>query len=136
MQNQSIWDFKIVDDKDRSFQTVEIYHDKVDEFYNYDSNVPNYKNVKIGDIVVLRDKKYILGISQIENITFSKGKKPIPYCRICGAYNVSKRIFKKPVYRCPNGHESDTARIEQVDIVRFRAIYPTLFFDLVHKELH
>lgn len=41
------------------------YLDEVQKTYPYDSNVGNHKRISIGDLIVIRDRRFFLGISII-----------------------------------------------------------------------
>lgn len=128
--SQVVYDFKIVEDDERSFQTVRTYDDKVNERYNYDSNVPNNKRVKEGDYVIIRNKKIILGVSIIDHIKVLDGKKPIQYCPVCSSYIIEPRKFKRPKFRCDRGHEFDQPDVKYKDIKIYTAYYSNHFVPL------
>jgi putative restriction endonuclease len=130
-----VFDFKVVKDDDRSFQTVTKYNDKVDERYSYDSKVPNHKNIAVGSMVVIRNKHFILGASVIEDLIITDGKKDIRYCPICGSYNLDSRKVKLPKFRCDQGHEFDEPRINWVDVKKITANYHSNFVSLEDLKL-
>ena len=51
------------------------YDDRVDEYYSWDSKVPNSRQIKVGDPIALWDRWRLLGISVVEHIETSPGTK-------------------------------------------------------------
>ncbi|MBW8172475.1 HNH endonuclease [Ornithinimicrobium sp. Arc0846-15] len=76
------------------------YDDQHDAYYSWDSNVPNYSKVEIGDPIALWDKRRLLGISVIEDIETSSGPKLLHRCPNCNRTRISPRKTKIPKYRC------------------------------------
>jgi putative restriction endonuclease len=126
---KKLWVFKTVEDADRASRSVDNYNDELSSKYNYDSNVKNYKNIKIGDKIILIDKKKILGFAQIENIDISNGKKTIRRCPNpdCRSTNIEQRKTLKPLYRCNRGHVFDFPTETVMDVRKFTAYYPNNF---------
>lgn len=117
------WVFKTVSDSERSYQSIDGYKDDIEKYYNYDSAVANYKNVKVGDIALIVDKTEIIGIGKINNISETQGKKTRTKCPICGSTNYTIRKTIKPKFRCNKSHEFETLISETVDITKYTATY-------------
>lgn len=117
------WTFKTVEEADRSFQTIDSYKDSISEYYNYDSLVPNSKQIKKDDIVIITDKKMILGFASIAYIDISKGEKIIRRCPQCPSTTIDSRKTKIPKYRCNKGHSFDIPLEEPVDVTKFKAVF-------------
>lgn len=82
----STWLFRALpDDSNRnSFQGL-VYDDELTYKYSYTSKVQNSSSVKVGDFVLVRDNKVLLGSALIQSIT--QGIRTIKHhmCPTCGA---------------------------------------------------
>lgn len=81
------------------------YADKVSREYQYDSLVPNHKQITEGDWVVLSDKKQLIGIARICKITNEQWEKPLQRCPLCQSTKINARRKKKPLFRCIKCHQ-------------------------------
>ncbi|MDA8479992.1 HNH endonuclease [Citrobacter sp. Awk 4] len=123
--NRKAWSFKAVGQDDLRYFGNNGYQDDSTSFYRYDNFVPNHKQVKKGDIVIITDRKNVLGISVIDNLS------SIPYTKIrnrcpndnCTPAKLIHRKFKKPEWRCSNGHEFDHPKTEDTSALSFKAEY-------------
>lgn len=107
------------------------YDDQVDAYYSWDSNVPNYKNLAVGDPIALWDKERMLGVSVIEEIETSPGQKVLHRCPECATTRIRPRKRVTPEYkcmRCPN--EFATPRIDIVSVVKYKARYDAAWTSL------
>lgn len=114
--NSKLWVLKTVHDQDKASITIDSYGDSLTEYYNYDNNVANSKQIETGDYAILIDKKKILGFSKIGYIDQYEGEKTVRKCPICGHSTLDKRKTKSPTYRCNKGHEFEHS-IEEVQLV-------------------
>ena len=46
IEHIKLWVLKSVIDDERSYKTIESYKDKIDQAYNYDSKVANFRQIK------------------------------------------------------------------------------------------
>ena len=76
--NRNYWLLLEKSDETRISKGIEGYQDKTGESYQYDSLVPNHKNLATGDFVVLRKENEILGIGKIADISESADVKIRP----------------------------------------------------------
>jgi hypothetical protein len=53
------------------------YVDDVSRVYSYDSNVPNHRRVRAGDLLVIRDRSHVLAVARIAEIAAEPGSKPL-----------------------------------------------------------
>lgn len=123
--NQKAWSFKAVGQDDLRYFGNNGYHDDSASFYRYDNFVPNHKQVKKGDIVIVTDRKHVLGISVIDNITstpYIKLRNRCPY-ENCAPAKLIHRKSKLPEWRCSNGHEFNHPKVEEVPALEFTADY-------------
>jgi len=51
------------------------YRDDPQRIYRYDSNVPNSRQLETGDLVFIRNRKFLVGIAIIEKVTSSFAEK-------------------------------------------------------------
>ncbi|MGS4346670.1 HNH endonuclease [Myroides odoratus] len=130
--NSKLWVLKTVHDQDKASITIDSYGDSLTEYYNYDNNVANSKQIETGDYAILIDKKKILGFSKIGYIDQYEGKKTVRKCPICGHSTLDKRKTKSPTYRCNKGHEFEHP-IEEIQLV---TKYSASFFSFVSTELY
>lgn len=100
------------------------YDDQHDAYYSWDSNVPNSKNLRVGDPVALWDKKRLLGVSVIEAIETARGSKVLHRCPVCSTTRISNRKRVEPRYRCMKcRHEFSSPFVDIVEVDTFRARY-------------
>ncbi|HBR4370207.1 TPA: HNH endonuclease [Klebsiella pneumoniae] len=138
--SQRAWSFKAVGQDDLRYYGNNGYHDDSTSFYRYDNFVPNHKQVKKGDIVIVTDRKNVLGISVIDNLLsapYLKVRNRCPYTN-CTPAKLIHRKSKKPEWRCSNGHEFDYPTAEYVPAVEFKAEYNKNYKPINHvtiKEL-
>ncbi|WP_233435163.1 HNH endonuclease [Raoultella ornithinolytica] len=122
---QRAWSFKTVGQNDLRYYGNNGYQDDSASFYRYDNFVPNHKQVKMGDIVIITDRKNVLGISVIDNLSsapYVKTRNRCPYDN-CTPAKLILRKSKKPKWRCSNGHEFDHPKAENVPALEFKAEY-------------
>ncbi|PQV45100.1 HNH endonuclease [Paraburkholderia sp. BL21I4N1] len=103
------------------------YDDNPAEVYRYDSNVANYRQVAIKDVVILRSRTNILGIAQIESIVPGNGKKARLRCPTCRISNIKERATMAPRWACKNRHLFDVPLQESVEVKTFEAHYGKTF---------
>ena len=106
------------------------YKDKIKESYQFDNYVQNHKQIKKGDIVVLRDKSSCLGISKVDSVDKEFGTKEFSRCPECNTTKIKERKVKLPRYRCNKGHEFDTPIKRNVDCTQYVAYYGKSFSQL------
>lgn len=107
------------------------YDDQLDSYYSWDSKVPNHRNLKVGDPVALWDKERLLGVSVIEEIETSGGRKTQLRCPDCGRTRIQPRKNTALRFRCSKcGHEFETPVVEQVDVVQYTARYDAAWTSL------
>jgi hypothetical protein len=92
------------------------YDDELSKMYQYDSEVPNYKQIAEGDLVLLRDTEQLLGVARIELITSYDGFKELSCCPLCNKTDTfKKRTKKQPTfycYKCKYGFDTPNIRNE------------------------
>lgn len=115
--SSKLWVLKTVHEDDKGSKTIESYGDSLKEYYNYDNNVANSKNIKANDYAIIIDKKKILGFTKISTIDQYDGQKKVIKCADCQSTNITIRTTKLPQFRCNKGHEFDVP-IEEIQFVK------------------
>ena len=88
----------VPDEENRSAASGKIYDDALEFRYVYDSKVPNHKNVREGDFVLIRDNSILLGSAVIRKIESYEADKVMTYCPNCGSTRIT---FKSDgLWRC------------------------------------
>jgi ribosomal protein L37AE/L43A len=87
-------------DDTRVSKGIDGYRDKTGELYNYDSLVPNHKQLGSGDYVVLRKENDILGIGRVGGIEQGTDAKIHRRCPECQSTDIRERATKSPTWRC------------------------------------
>jgi len=88
----------VPDEENRSAASGKVYDDALEFRYVYDSKVPNHKNVREGDFVLIRDNSILLGSAVIRKIESYEADKVMTYCPNCGS---SRITFKSDgLWRC------------------------------------
>lgn len=111
------------------------YDDQVDSHYSWDSKVPRFRDVQVGDRLVFWDKKVLLGVSVIDHI---KKEFDIPKrlfaCPACGG-KIKERTTKSPRWRCQArgcGHvcTDDERKTWIAKVTTFRSEHSASWIDL------
>jgi hypothetical protein len=89
-----------VESAEREFAGNLGYGDVFGERYAWDSNVPNGRHVQAGDLAVLRNKSYILGMAWIDEIDTRDGTKIQRRCPTCQLTGFKPRKHLKPSWWC------------------------------------
>ncbi|ROR96248.1 HNH endonuclease [Salana multivorans] len=102
-----------------------LYGDVVGEHYDYDSRVPNSRQVAEGDVLVLRDERAVYGwgvVERVESWAEKKNAGACPRCELTSRW--TERLTRLPRYRCSNcGEEFDEPVPVTVPVTMFEAHY-------------
>lgn len=133
MESPNAWTIIAKDPETISWSSHEGYDDSPNEYYTYDSQVGNYKNVQVGDLVFVKGSEFLIGWGQIESILSEPGQKLLRRCPKCGDAPES-RITKKLKWRCRStdcNYEfgDDQIIIESVNVIKYRAGYRNTWQD-------
>lgn len=129
MKNQRAWAFKTINKKELRYRGNDGYDDNPFKSYSYDNFVANHKQVKNGDIVVIYDRKQVIGVAKISSLIKENSHKEINQCPIdnCDAEKIRTRVNKTPEWRCSNGHEFDKPLKKSIPVIKFTAFYSNNF---------
>ena len=103
------------------------YDDDPANTYRYDSAVPNSRWVSQGDLVLLRDRKRLLGMGLVERIISGPGTKKQFRCPDCKVTGIKERQRLSPRWRCNNGHTFAEALEEEVTVTLYEAHYGSTY---------
>jgi hypothetical protein len=103
------------------------YGDDPTGVYRYDSFVPNHLRVHIGDLVVLRDRRRVLGCAVIESIEQAPSEKTRLSCPECDTTGIKERRTLTPRYRCNRGHQFEVPRARSVGCTAYSASFASTF---------
>ncbi|MBB31662.1 MAG: hypothetical protein CME25_22510 [Gemmatimonadetes bacterium] len=79
---------------------IDGYRDRTGESYSYDSLVPNYKNIRSGDLVIIRKENSIIGYGEVGIITQGDQIKVHRRCPDCNSTDIRPRKTKSPKWKC------------------------------------
>jgi putative restriction endonuclease len=133
MSTQRAWSLLTVNNDELQYGGNGGYQDDLTRSYRYDSDVANFKQLSVGDIVFLRSKFEVLGIACIEEIsTTANSNKNRQRCPVCKATGIKLRK-KSSDWRCHKcGAQFMAPQSEIVQVVAFEAIYGNTFISLLN----
>ncbi|MBT1890751.1 hypothetical protein KK001_20730, partial [Enterobacter roggenkampii] len=93
MKNKRAWAFKTISKKELVYRGNDGYDDNPFELYSYDNLVANHKQVESGDIVVIYNRKHVIGVAVITSLIKEDSQKEINQCPInnCKAEKIRTR---------------------------------------------
>jgi len=104
------------------------YADEVSHHYRFDSHVPNCRQVRQGDRLVLRDKRSILGVAQVVDLESIPGTKILNLCPACGKSGLKERKKLTPRFRCHGcGNEFERPRKKEASVTEYVARFGETF---------
>jgi len=98
------------------------YADEPGIAYAYDDQVQNHKQVRMGDVLFLRNTDRLEGIGRISRIVEDVADKTFRRCPICGSSKMHERL-RPPGYKCVNGHVFDRPAEITCCVKAFRAYF-------------
>src|SRR5262249_26388141 len=112
---------------DRQYKGNVGYADVPQRSYQYDSGVPNHKQLGVGDLVFLRDRETISGVAQVQKVTSTPGEKPQRRCPVCSDPALKERKTVTPRFRCGHGHTFEEPVEQIVPVTIYKAEYGDTF---------
>lgn len=124
---------------DRARASNDGYDDSPSTHYSWDNKVANHEGPQPGHVIVLWDKKRLLGASVIESISHGRGRKATYRCTKCDSTKVEPRSTMLPPIKCyAKGcgaeYEYDELPPLMVDVVTYRTKHDVDWMDL-HNRL-
>lgn len=89
--------------------------------YEYDANVPNHRNVAVGDVLLIRGPRELEGCARVRHIEETRATKRRFACPACGTSDIHAREGREMRYRCDKGHRFFEPLAENVNVMRFTA---------------
>lgn len=100
------------------------YQDNPASHYLWDNTVPNHKLPNPGDLIVLWDKRELIGISVIESISNGNAVKDRLRCPRCSSAGIKKRKRQRPVYKCHGSAcraEFDDPEVQEIKVETYKS---------------
>lgn len=117
--------------EDRQHSGNSGYEDDPSSLYRWDSTVSNHVRIRVGDRVVIWNKKTSLGASVVDAIQIDEGIKPVFRCPDWGLSGIKPRRTRTPLYHCHKcGAEFDPPVTQEVEITSHTAGYEPGWVDL------
>lgn len=131
------WAFKAIDKNELIYRGNNGYEGDPKSSYSYDNYVANHKQVREGDIALIYNRSYIIGVSKINNIKAYESLKEINKCPEpqCDAKKLRTRTNKHPEWRCSNGHEFTTPLKVSIPVKKYIAYYSDDFIEIKEPYL-
>jgi len=85
---------------DRQYGGNQGYDDVPASLYRYDSNVANHKRIQAGDLLIVRERKFALGIATVVKVSHQPGSKTYQSCPSCSSRDIKQRKTLSPPWRC------------------------------------
>jgi hypothetical protein len=98
------WSFLSIDDSNRQFGGNDGYEDVFGCYYSWAGGVQNDDKVEVGDLAVLRDKHFVLGMGWIDEIEKDTGVRPRYSCEYCDRTGFKPRKSPKYKHKYKCGH--------------------------------
>jgi len=119
---QNCWLLLEKSDETRISKSISSYNDKTGEEYNYDSLVPNHKNVQSDDLAIIRKENKILGYGVVGDIKQQNAIKKHKRCPACNATDVRARDTLSPRWKCGRCRHEFAEPVEtEVSVVQYKA---------------
>lgn len=112
------------------------YDDEVASHYSWDSSVVRHELIQPGDIVVLWDKKNILGLAVISKIDTYSDQKVLFRCPKCKRTSGKKRVHKVPLWRCQKTNcqfEYAEPEIDSKEVIAYKGYFGNSWFGFGHN---
>lgn len=116
----------IVAGDDRQHGGNDGYDDHLKSYYSWNESVPNARNVRVGDQLVVWDKERLLGAATVEEIVETAAGPVRKYaCPYCGG-RPKARTTRAPVWKCQEracGKAFPERKTWTEDLRGFQALY-------------
>lgn len=118
--------------EDRQHRGNEGYDDDPQSHYSWDSTVANHAAPDAGDIIVLWDKKRLLGASVVDAIEVREGAEKLRLrCPSCNKTTIKQRSTASPPFRCYRCHHEFVAPVEErLTVTSYRSVHEARWVSL------
>lgn len=112
---------------DRTYRGNTGYADDPSRIYRYTDSVQNHRQLHPGHLVLIREKRRLLGVARIQEIRESIGSRTQRRCPECDIARLI--VLKRGVggYRCENGHWFATPATRELVTTFYEADFGTSF---------
>ncbi|GAA4598048.1 hypothetical protein GCM10023194_74560 [Planotetraspora phitsanulokensis] len=118
------WSLLSVEEADRQFGGNLGYEDVLGEKYIWNSTVAHSRDVQEGDLIILKDGGWVLGLAWMDEIVSGPGRKERRRCPQCGSTGFKPRKRHDVRFKCsPCGEEFNTPTSETIDVTVFEGHY-------------
>lgn len=118
-----VWSCLSIDASQRRHQGNQGYEDVTSMRYVWNSTVPNHKLLSSGDLLVLRDRQWVLGCGWVDEIATRSTSGQRHRCPVCRETRFEWRKTMLPRYRCRDGHEFNHRDTETINVIEYVADY-------------
>ena len=126
MNSPRAWSFLTIEGT-RQYGGNTGYDDEPSNLYRYDSKVANHLQVAVGDVVVIRTLRKVIGIAEVERIETGQAAKDRFRCPVCGVTNIKQRAKLLPAWICKAGHTFETPVNDPLEVTTYAAHYGSSF---------
>ncbi|RSS77805.1 HNH endonuclease [Streptomyces sp. WAC06128] len=106
------------------------YDDDPSQHYSWDDTVPNHGRIAVGDVIVLWDKKKLLGLGVISEIETGRETKTLYFCPECKRADFKRRKRLTPACRCNQcGTLFDVPGSKTREVVTYRSRHGEAWMD-------
>lgn len=107
------------------------YDDEPAVHYSWDSTVPNGRQVRVGDALVLWDKRQLIGASVVQHIEAEESGKRLHRCPYCHRAGIKARKDMQPRYKCFKCDRLfDEPTSERAEVTTYRSRHDAGWVDL------
>ena len=100
------------------------YDEELGVYYSWDSTVKHHSRISENDLIVIWNKKQLLGWSIVDHIDLSTSVKKFFACPNCKSSAIKARKTLMPIYRCQECKNTFDERVETVREVKvYKAFY-------------
>ena len=103
------------------------YDDELERVYRYDSFVQNSRQLQEEDVLILCNRKDVLGVARASRIVSFSKPKSLSRCPECRSTSIKARKELSPRYKCKAGHEFDEPQVTEKPCVHFEAHFDEAF---------
>jgi putative restriction endonuclease len=126
MQRNRVWLVLSFGDE-REYAGNQGYADELTRLYRYDSFVPNHLQLSQGDLLIICDRKQVLGLSRISRIDQTEGLKEFQRCPVCEIATIKMRKRLRPAFKCREGHLFEKPLKTESDCIHYVAWFDDSF---------
>ncbi|NVJ22130.1 HNH endonuclease [Myxococcus sp. AM011] len=121
--------------EERGYAGNEGYADELESVYRYDSKVQNHLQIAKGDLLIICDKRQVLGVANVAKIDTAEATKRQKKCPTCGATVRTERKTLRPRFKCEEGHFVDDVLSIEIPCIEYSAWFDGTFREIPEGAL-